>query len=82
MGSKGKGKRQHSKAKAGAAGKKQKTCASAEPVEEGGAIVPADAAMGAMQFHRGVAKMKNLLKYRASEKCLKAYIYRFRHAAF
>ena len=71
---KGKGKKQQSNAKAGAAGKKQTTCAQADSVEDGD-IVLADAAMGSMQFHRGVTKMRNLLKYRASDRCAKAYIY-------
>ena len=70
----GKGKKQPSNAKAGAAGKKQKTCVQAESVEDG-SIVLANAALGSMQFHKGITKMRNLLKYRASEKCMKAYIY-------
>ena len=83
---KGKGKKQPSNAKAGGAGKKLKTSASVQAESVGdGAIVPlAAAAMGAVEFHKGITRMRNLLKYRASERCTKAYIYIyiFRHAAF
>ena len=78
MPQKGKGQKQPSNAKAGGAGKKQKTSASVQAESVGDvAIVPwaAAAAMGAMEFHKGITKMRNLLKYRASERCTKAYIY-------
>ena len=83
---KGKGKKQPSNAKAGGAGKKLKTSASvqAEPVGDGAIVPLAAAGMGAVEFHKGITRMRNLLKYRASERCTKAYIYIyiFRHAAF
>ena len=76
MPKKGKGKKQPSNAKAGGAGKKQKTSASVQAESVGdGAIVVAAAAMGAMEFHKGITKMRNLFKYRASERCTKAYLY-------
>ena len=68
------------KAKAKAdSSKKQKTSGAewSEGSEDITAIVPAFD-MG-LQFHKGVTKMRALLKYRASEKCVKAclnnYIY-------
>ena len=64
------------KAKGEPAPKRQRTCAQADTVPEDaeGAIVLANAGMGALQFHRAATKMRGLLKYRASAKCLKAYI--------
>ena len=66
------------KAKAQPAAKRQRTCAQTDTVPEDaeleGTIVLAHAGMGAMQFHRAATKMRGLLKYRASAKCLKAYI--------
>ena len=65
------------KAKAKAEPSKKQKTSGAEWSEESTAMVPAFD-MG-LQFHRGVTKMKALLKYRASEKCVKAclniYIY-------
>ena len=64
------------KAKGEPAPKRQRTCASADtvPEEAGGALVLASAGMGAFWFHRAATKMRGLLAYRASAKCIKAYI--------
>ena len=58
------------KAKAKAEPSKKQKTSGAEWSEDSTAMVPAFD-MG-LQFHRGVTKMKNLLQYRASEKCVKA----------
>ena len=58
------------------AAKKPRTSAAADPVpedaEQEGTIVLANSCMGPVQFHRAATKMRNLLKYRASEDCQKA----------
>ena len=78
------GKKAQAKAKSEAAAKRQKTCAKADSVAEGaeldGAIVLGNAGMGALQFHKTTTKMRNLLKYRDSDKCSKAYIYLYMQA--
>ena len=66
-----------SKAKAEPAAKKQKTCAAS--AEEEAAMVQwqAHGAMGAVLFHKKATKMRNLLQYRFSDLCKKAYIYMY-----
>ena len=61
------------KAKGEPAPKRQRICASAEE-EAGSALVLAHAGKGSFWFHRAATKMRGLLAYRASAKCMKAYI--------
>ena len=60
------------KAKAKAKGKSQGKTSGAECPEDITAIVPALKFDMGLQFHRGVSKMRGMLKYRSSAKCVKA----------
>ena len=65
------------KAKAGAepSAKKQKTKAAAADDELQLAVWKPNLAMSGLSFHKKATKMRNLLLYRSSEACKKAYIY-------
>ena len=59
------------KAKGEPAPKRQRTCATAEEEARSALVL---ASVGKSSFHRATTKMRGLLAYRASAKCIKAYI--------
>ena len=77
MGQKKKQCKAKAKAKAGAdpSAKKQKTKAAAADDELQLAVWKPNLAMSGLSFHKKATKMRNLLLYRSSDACKKAYIY-------